>query len=332
MPKTICSCSMGKDSLATVILALMHHEPLDEIVYCEVMFDKEISGEVPEHRTFIYETAIPWLRRAGLNVKILRANTTYKECFTKTIQRGKGKGKLKGFPLCGRCNIQRDCKVRPIQKYMKSLPQDTQQYVGLATDEQDRLMRLQEKQISLLEQYACSESEAWELCHRYGLLSPVYDFTDRNGCWFCPNAKLPELRHLYDHHPDLWREMLALQALPNKATEKFNRELRFSDYDMARRICERRKQLRLTQEELAEMSDMTTQAVSYAESGKRAMRPDSLRKLAAALCVSADYLLTGDIVDKDLLILADKLRQLTPSQIHTIESIIDECIQLYSEQ
>ena len=140
--------------------------------------------------------------------------------------------KLKGFPLCGRCNIQRDCKVRPIQKYMKSLLQDTQQYVGLATDEQDRLMRLQEKQISLLEQYACSESEAWELCHRYGLLSPVYDFTDRNGCWFCPNAKLPELRHLYDHHPDLWREMLALQALPNKATEKFNRELRFSDYDI----------------------------------------------------------------------------------------------------
>ena len=157
---------------------------------------------------------------------------TYKECFTKTIQRGKGKGKLKGFPLCGRCNIQRDCKVRPIQKYMKCLPQETQQYVGLATDEQDRLMRLQEKQISLLEQYACSEAEAWELCRRYGLLSPVYDFTDRNGCWFCPNAKLPELRHLYDHHPDLWREMLALQALPNKATEKFNRELRFSDYDI----------------------------------------------------------------------------------------------------
>lgn len=102
MPKTICSCSMGKDSLATVILALMHHEPLDEIVYCEVMFDKEISGEVPEHRTFIYETAIPWLRRAGLNVKILRANTTYKECFTKTIRRGKGKGKLKGFRCIAR--------------------------------------------------------------------------------------------------------------------------------------------------------------------------------------------------------------------------------------
>lgn len=76
-------------------------------------------------------------------------------------------------------------------------------------------------------------------------------------------------------------------------------------------------------------SDMTPQAISYAESGKRAMRPDSLLKISAALCVSADYLLTGDIVDKDLLILSDKMRQLTTSQIRCIETIIDECIHLF---
>ena len=64
-----------------------------------------------------------------------------------------------------------------------------------------------------------------------GLLSPVYAFTERGGCWFCPNAKLPELRHLYDHHPDLWARMLELQAIPGKATEKFNRTQRFSDID-----------------------------------------------------------------------------------------------------
>lgn len=232
MPKTICSCSMGKDSLATVILALMHHQPLDEIVYCEVMFDKVISGEVPEHRAFIYDTAIPWLERAGLKVEILHADRTYKECFTQIIQRGVGKGKLKSFPLCGRCNIQRDCKVLPIRKYMKNLPPGTQQYVGLASDEQNRLLRLQGNQISLLDYYDCSEADARDLCCRYGLLSPVYEFTDRNGCWFCPNAKRRELRHLYDHHPDLWREMLTLQALPNKVTEKFDREFAFSDYDL----------------------------------------------------------------------------------------------------
>ena len=30
----IASCSFGKDSLATILLALEHGEPLDEAVYC----------------------------------------------------------------------------------------------------------------------------------------------------------------------------------------------------------------------------------------------------------------------------------------------------------
>ena len=45
--------------------------------------------------------------------------------------------------------------------------------------------------------------------------------------------------------------------------------------------------------------------------------------------VSADYLLTGDIIDKDLLLLADKLRRLTLAQVRIVESIIDECCKLY---
>lgn len=57
--KYIASCSFGKDSIATILLAREHNEPLDEIVYCEVMFDENISGELPEHRDFIYNVAIP---------------------------------------------------------------------------------------------------------------------------------------------------------------------------------------------------------------------------------------------------------------------------------
>ena len=98
--------------------------------------------------------------------------------------------------------------------------------------------------------------------------------------------------------------------------------------EIGQRIVERRKQLGLTQEALAEKGDMTPQFVSYAEAGKRAMRPENLKKISEALGVSADYLLTGDIVDKDLLLLSDKMRNLTPSQLRLIESIIDECITL----
>lgn len=101
--------------------------------------------------------------------------------------------------------------------------------------------------------------------------------------------------------------------------------------EIGQRIIERRKKLGLTQEALAEKGDMTTQFVSYAESGKRAMRPENLKKISHALDVSADYLLTGDIVDKDLLILSDKMRKLSPSQLRIVENVVDECITLFND-
>lgn len=80
------------------------------------------------------------------------------------------------------------------------------------------------------------EEDTFEICARHGLLSPIYEFTSRGGCFFCPNAKEKELRHLYDHHPDLWGRLLALQRLPNKATEKFNRGFRFDEIDAGFRM------------------------------------------------------------------------------------------------
>lgn len=231
-PKFIASCSFGKDSLATILLAKEHGEPLDEAVYCEVMFDKGISGEVPEHRDFIYDTAIPALKRMGVKIIVLRSEKTYVELFTGRVTRGPKKGMVRSFPLCGKCAVQRDCKIRPIQRYQKGLPPGTVQYIGIAHDETERLLRLEGgRQVSLLEKYNFTEKDALEFCRKVGLLSPVYAFTDRGGCWFCPNAKLPELRHLYDHHPDLWARMLELQAIPGKTTEKFNRTQKFSDID-----------------------------------------------------------------------------------------------------
>lgn len=100
--------------------------------------------------------------------------------------------------------------------------------------------------------------------------------------------------------------------------------------DIGNRITELRKRLGWTQEELAEKADLTPQFVSYAESGKRAMRPENLLKLSKALNVSADYLLTGEIIDKDLLILSDKIKQLAPSQIRIIENIVDQCNDLFN--
>lgn len=227
----LASCSFGKDSIAAILLAKKHGEPLDEAVYCEVMFDKSISGEVPEHRDFIYTKGIPALERMGVKVTVLRSEKTYVDLFTGRVTRGPKKGMVRSFPVCGKCYVQRDCKLKPILRYRKTLPPDTMQYIGIAKDEQERLLRLERRQASLLEKYNCTEQDAKELCQQAGLLSPIYEFAGRGGCWFCPNARRKELRHLYDHHPDLWARMLELQAIPGKVSEKFNRTQRFSDID-----------------------------------------------------------------------------------------------------
>lgn len=235
--KHIASCSFGKDSLATVILAREHGEPLDEVVYCEVMFDEGVSGEVPEHRDFIFGVAIPKLEDWGVKTVVVRSRKTYVDCFTHVIKKGPKAGKISGFPLCGKCSIQRDCKLTPIHKYQREVGEDVVQYVGIAKDEMERLARLDgAKRLSLLDRYGVTEEDTFEICARHGLLSPIYEFTSRGGCFFCPNAKEKELRHLYDHHPDLWGRLLALQRLPNKATEKFNRDFRFDEIDAGFRM------------------------------------------------------------------------------------------------
>ena len=157
--KHIVSCSFGKDSLATILLALEYGEPLDEAVYCEVMFDKTISGEVPEHRDFIHHTAIPKLERMGVEVRVLRAEKTYVDLFTGTVTRGPKKGMLRAFPLYGKCYVQRDCKIKPICQYQKNLPADTVQYIGIAYDEPKRLSRLKGQQVSLLAKYKFTEED-----------------------------------------------------------------------------------------------------------------------------------------------------------------------------
>jgi transcriptional regulator with XRE-family HTH domain len=97
---------------------------------------------------------------------------------------------------------------------------------------------------------------------------------------------------------------------------------------MGQRIVARRKKLGLTQEALAEKGDVSPQTISYVETGSRAMRLENLLKLASALEVSTDYLLTGEIIDKDLLLMSEKLQKLKPQLFRSVESIVDECITL----
>lgn len=218
----IASFSGGKDSMASIILAHEHGEPLDLVIFCEVMFDQEISGELPEHIAFIKEKCIPIFNEWGYETKILHAEKTYMDCFNHVLEKSKYPeriGKRAGFPMAGKCWANRDLKVKPINDFFKSMdPEQITQYIGIAADEPKRLERLKSgkpRKISLLEKYGYTEKMAFELCEKYGLLSPIYDFAPRGGCWFCPNARYFELKHLRTFHRDLWDKLLNLEKEPN---------------------------------------------------------------------------------------------------------------------
>lgn len=221
--KHIASCSFGKDSIATILLALEHGEPLDEAVFVEVMFDhaRNISGEIPEHIDWIYSTAIPMLEAMGVRTRVLRSERDYMYIFTNAVGGGRFAGKLYGFPLGGRCSINSDCKMRPIRQYLRSLGKEVTQYVGIAADEPKRLARLQSGKISLLAKYGYTEAMARELCERHGLLSPIYKTGTRGGCWFCPNARISFFCRLRREHPSLWEELERLSRTPNLCSYGF---------------------------------------------------------------------------------------------------------------
>lgn len=233
----ICYWSGGKDSMATILLALEHNEPLDRVVFAEVMFDHEkgISGETPEHIEWIYNTAIPKLESMGVKVDVVRGERDYKYFFSQVKSgRGKHAGKISGYPIAGRCCINRDCKMKPVRDYYKQFKEDYDIvcYVGIAIDEPTRLTRLRgTNKVSLLEKYDYTEEMAYELCKRNGLLSPLYEIGNRGGCFFCPNAKIREFIHLRKNHPDIWQEMKDLSKTPNLCSYLFLRDKTFEEVE-----------------------------------------------------------------------------------------------------
>lgn len=218
--KYVASWSGGKDSTATIILAHEHGEPLDEIVYVEVMFDKDTSGEVPEHIEFIHRAAAVF-ESWGYKVTRLAAEKTFMDIFNHVKKRGARAGMRSGFPMIGKCMVQTDCKMAPLRKWEKAHAAGVMQYIGIAADEPKRLARLTDGKESLLAKYGIEEAQATKICEKYGLLSPIYEWAKRGGCFFCPNARDTELRHLRTHHRDLYDRLLALENEKNTVGQKW---------------------------------------------------------------------------------------------------------------
>lgn len=205
--KYIASCSFGKDSLAMLIKIKELGLPLDEVIYCDIRFDENISGEMPKMAEFIPKAEKILKEQFDIEVKHI-SGITFKEQFYKIKQRGNHIGDNYGFPytIGAWCNSR--LKIEPIRKYLKSIKEPIIQYVGIAYDEPKRYERLNhETHIAPLYDLKITEKDAMAICRKYDLVSPIYENSFRGGCWFCVKQSLPQLKYLYLKYPNLWNTL-----------------------------------------------------------------------------------------------------------------------------
>ena len=93
--------------------------------------------------------------------------------------------------------------------------------------------------------------------------------------------------------------------------------------DMGIRIAQRRKELHLTQEQLAEKMGVSLQTVSCIELGKKAVRPENLANLCTYLCVTADYILYGRRNEQQMNDTVLKLSALGKEEYRVVQTMIE---------
>lgn len=106
------------------------------------------------------------------------------------------------------------CNSRLKVKALKSIRKNEKtkkviHYIGIALDEPKRLNRLNGvTEISPLAAIGWTEEDARKWCEENDLLSPIYTTATRDGCWFCHNQSIDQLRLLRKNYPELWELLM----------------------------------------------------------------------------------------------------------------------------
>lgn len=118
--KYVLSLSFGKDSMAMLIEVLKRKLPLDYVIFCDIKFNSEISGEHPLMSQWIPKAEKILKDKFGVEVIHLTAKKNFTEQFYTVKEKGNRIGLLYGFPytIGAWCNGR--LKLDPINKFTKN--------------------------------------------------------------------------------------------------------------------------------------------------------------------------------------------------------------------
>ena len=216
--KYILSLSYGKDSMALLLEVLKRHLPLHYVIFCDIKFDANTSGEHPLMAEWIPQAEKILKDKFGVEVIHLTAKKNFVEQFYTIKEKGNHIGDNYGFPyLIGAwCNGR--LKLDPIANFINQITKTeiVVEYIGIAKDEPKRLKRYKELETDnhhyiTLADLNITEAQAMEICKQHNLLSPKYTNSFRGGCWFCPKQSMSDLYSLWQDYPSYFNKLQEME-------------------------------------------------------------------------------------------------------------------------
>lgn len=208
--KNIISFSGGKDSTALLLMMIDRGIRIDDILYVDTT--KEFP-DMEEH-----------IKRIGGYIqplKITRLSFDFDYYFSEIMRiKGKYKG-IKGYgwpsPLKRWCTT---FKLKSMRDYIKDKyggKSIINNFVGIAYDEAHRMnkkkLKKGERVIRPLVHWGIKEADALEYCYEKGFdWNGLYNHFPRVSCYCCPLKSLTDLKALYLHYPELWENMVRMDA------------------------------------------------------------------------------------------------------------------------
>ncbi|MBE7092738.1 MAG: hypothetical protein E7365_06130 [Clostridiales bacterium] len=211
----VACISYGKDSLKMLDVIKTRGLPLDRIITFDVWATDTILAEFPEVTEFKKKMDVYIKEKYGIEVEHLYAKdengnkVTYESWFYRVFESGKNKGRIYGFPFqrVAWCNSRLKMGAR-----VGAINTGDIEYIGIAYDERKRHKIISETKVAPLVMFGIDEDMCGLHCQYENILSPTYEDSYRDGCWFCHNQGVNQLRMLRRKHPQLWKLLLKWDA------------------------------------------------------------------------------------------------------------------------
>lgn len=228
----VASVSRGKDSTAMLRAIQIMGWPLDYIISVDIWATQDIPAELPPMVAFKDKWDDMCAKLFGIPVTRICAQKkdgsgklSYEDAFYRkvTIKNSKNTERImrnNGFPIqispwCQKLKVNYVKSERDAIYFSNKLHETNGKlsvvnYLGIASDEHKRIVKHINKpdEVMPLVQIGWNEDLCGLIATYLGMLSPTYNDSFRDGCWFCHNQSIDQMRLLRKNYPDLWNLLL----------------------------------------------------------------------------------------------------------------------------